>query len=192
MQEKKESIKIALLGLIAVTLLVNTYMMTQKKSAISGAMDRPLASSTAVANPGTTDPMSPVANTANPNLSTSRNTDPTSAITPPSNQKTTRMAFSNYQHDFGKVKQESTNKYSFQFTNTGDEPLVITNAVGSCGCTVPNYPKEPVMPGKTASIDVEYKPGQQKGSQEKKVTITANTEPAETILTIKADVQEIQ
>jgi hypothetical protein len=94
-------------------------------------------------------------------------------------------------HDFGKVKQETTNKYSFSFTNTGDEPLIITSAVGSCGCTVPQWPKDPIPPGGTGKIDVEYKPGQQEGSQEKKVTVTANTEPGETILTLKAEVQKI-
>jgi len=68
--------------------------------------------------------------------------------------------------------------------------LLITSAVGSCGCTVPNYPKDPIAPGKSATIDVEYKPGLQKDAQEKKVTVTANTEPSQTILTIKANVIE--
>ena len=94
-------------------------------------------------------------------------------------------------HDFGKINQDTENKKIFTFTNTGTEPLVISNAVGSCGCTVPSYPKEPIAPGKTGEIEVVYKPGKQKGVQSKTVTITANTEPKTTRLSISADVQEI-
>ncbi len=101
----------------------------------------------------------------------------------------TTIKFKEELHDFGAVPQDSENKYSFEFTNTGVEPLVIENAKGSCGCTVPNYPKEPVMPGQSATIDVVYKPGKQQGPQQKTVTITANTEPKNTVVKIKADVQ---
>lgn len=106
-----------------------------------------------------------------------------------SNRKATTIKFNQMNHDFGNIKQNTENKYSFTFRNTGVEPLVISNAKGSCGCTVPNYPKEPVAPGATATIDVVYSPGMQSGSQKKNVTITANTEPAQTILTISANVQ---
>jgi hypothetical protein len=194
MQEKRESIKIALLGLIALTLLVNTYFLASKKGDRTGKVS---ATSTAVAEQDANTALTPPANgNPNPDMTTMVNPGETHALdpasmTPPSNQKSTAISFATYQHDFGKIKQQSTNKYAFKFTNTGDEPLIITNAVGSCGCTVPNYPKEPIAPGKSATIDVEYKPGEQKGSQEKQVTITANTNPAETILKIKADVQEI-
>ncbi|MFP5471524.1 MAG: DUF1573 domain-containing protein [Bacteroidia bacterium] len=101
---------------------------------------------------------------------------------------TTSLAFAQELHDFGDIKQETTNKHVFEFTNTGVEPLVIENATGSCGCTVPNYPKEPIMPGQKGVIEVEYKPGQQEGPQQKTVTVTANTEPRQTLLKIKANV----
>lgn len=100
------------------------------------------------------------------------------------------MAFANSTHDFGKIMQDSDNKYAFKFTNTGNEPLVITNAVGSCGCTVPDYPKHPIKPGETGEIKIEYKPGKQEGMQNKTVTITANTEPAQTVVNITANVQK--
>lgn len=103
----------------------------------------------------------------------------------------TTIKFKEEIHDFGAVPQDSENKYSFEFTNTGVEPLVIENAKGSCGCTVPNYPKEPVMPGQSATIDVVYKPGKQQGPQQKTVTITANTNPKNTVVKIKADVQTL-
>lgn len=101
----------------------------------------------------------------------------------------TNITFDTYDHDFGNVPQDSENAYTFTFTNTGSEPLVIEKAKGSCGCTVPTYPKEPIPPGGTGEIGVVYKPGKQKNNQTKKVTITANTDPVQTILTIKANVQ---
>ena len=102
---------------------------------------------------------------------------------------TTTIKFKEEIHDFGTIAQDTENAYSFEFTNTGVEPLVIENAKGSCGCTVPNYPKEPIMPGETGKIDVVYKPGKQQGPQQKTVTITANTNPKNTVVKIKADVQ---
>ena len=83
----------------------------------------------------------------------------------------------------------STNRHTFVFTNTGTEPLVISNAKGSCGCTVPKWPQEPIAPGETGEISVEYKPAGQSGVQTKFVTITANTNPATTQLTITGDIQ---
>ena len=102
----------------------------------------------------------------------------------------TQITFTNYDHDFGSIMQDTENAYTFKFKNTGNEPLVIENAKGSCGCTVPSYPKEPIPPGGEGEIGVVYKPGKQKNNQTKKVTITANTDPVQTILTIKANVQE--
>ena len=127
----------------------------------------------------------------------SNNTTPTPNLVnpateePENNLPATTIAFNDMAHDFGKINQDTENKKIFTFTNTGTEPLVISNAVGSCGCTVPSYPKEPIAPGKTGEIEVVYKPGKQKGVQSKTVTITANTEPKTTRLSISADVQEI-
>lgn len=106
-----------------------------------------------------------------------------------SNMPKTSIKFNEMSHDFGNIVQNTENKYSFTFRNTGVEPLIISNAKGSCGCTVPNYPKDPVAPGATATIDVVYSPGMQSGTQSKNVTITANTDPVQTILTITANVQ---
>ncbi len=86
------------------------------------------------------------------------------------------------------IKLNSENKHSFNFINTGTEPLVILTASGSCGCTVPAWPKEPVMPGKKGTIDVIFTPNSKQAgiSQQKTVTVTANTNPENTILNIKA------
>ena len=115
------------------------------------------------------------------------------ATTPQSNQQqptgpTTSMRFNEEVFDFGNVDANTDNPHSFVFTNTGKEPLLITNAKGSCGCTVPSWPKDPIMPGETSKIDVVFKPtaGQAGQPQEKTVTITANTEPVNTVVRIKA------
>jgi hypothetical protein len=103
----------------------------------------------------------------------------------------TAIKFKEEVHHFGTVEEESENMYSFTFTNTGKEPLIIQDAKGSCGCTVPNYPKQPIMPGKTGTIDVKFTPYKgQVGPAEKTVTVTANTEPSSTIVKIQANVVE--
>jgi hypothetical protein len=64
--------------------------------------------------------------------------------------------FNTNKYDFGKVKQSVPAVYSFEITNTSDKPLVIENAHATCGCTVPEYQKDPILPGKTAKIKVQY------------------------------------
>ena len=65
------------------------------------------------------------------------------------NRAKTSMDFTEVKHDFGTIKQDSKNTKVFKFTNTGNEPLIIEDAKGTCGCTVPTYPKEPIKPGET-------------------------------------------
>ena len=101
----------------------------------------------------------------------------------------TGINFATSKKDFGKVLSTSSNSHTFVFTNTGTEPLVISNAKGSCGCTVPEWPKEPILPGDKGEIKVVYKPNGQSGKQTKQVTVTANTNPANSILTITGDIQ---
>jgi hypothetical protein len=101
-----------------------------------------------------------------------------------------QITFAKYEHDFGNILQDSDNKFTFTFTNTGTEPLIIENAKGSCGCTVPEYTKDPIAPGETGKLDIVYKPGKQKNQQTKTITVTANTSPKTTTLRIKANVLE--
>jgi len=103
----------------------------------------------------------------------------------------TTIEFNQEEHDFGEIYQGSKNDVVFKFMNTGDYPLIITSAKGSCGCTVPFYPKEPVMPGEQSEIHAVYKPGKQKGPQTKTITFVANTTPETSILKIKAIVLEV-
>ena len=90
--------------------------------------------------------------------------------------------------DYGKIDKGADPLRKFTFTNVGDEPLIISNAAGSCGCTVPTYPKEPIMPGQSASIDVRYDT-QRVGPFTKSVTLTTNEANQTRVLTIKGDVK---
>jgi hypothetical protein len=98
------------------------------------------------------------------------------------------MKFEKDVHDFGKISQGERVSYSFKFENTGSEDLIISDAHGSCGCTVPKFPKKPVAPGEEEVIDVEFASEGKSGKQEKTVTLTTNCTPNTKIITIKADV----
>ncbi len=100
----------------------------------------------------------------------------------------TIIEFAEPSYDFGTIESGDIVSKVFTFTNTGDEFLVLSNAKGSCGCTVPQWPKDPIAPGETASITVEFDSKNKKGLQSKRVTITANTDPAQFFLTVKGEV----
>jgi len=91
--------------------------------------------------------------------------------------------------DFGKADEGDIVKHSFKFKNTGTEPLIISNARGSCGCTVPTWPKEPIPPGEKGEIYVEFNSKGKPGAQSKRVTVTGNTNPTETFLEIRGEVK---
>jgi len=101
----------------------------------------------------------------------------------------TTMTFDTYEHDFGNIKEGDVVEHVFKFTNTGKEPLIIESAKGSCGCTVPEYPKEPLAPGKTGEMKVKFNSQAKVNKQRKTVTVVANTSPENTTLTIVADVE---
>ncbi len=89
------------------------------------------------------------------------------------------MKFEKETHDFGKIKTGDIVSYDFKFTNTGKSPLIITSGYASCGCTTPTWPKTPVKPGDTGIIHVAFDSKGKMGLQDKLITITANTNPAE-------------
>ena len=98
------------------------------------------------------------------------------------------ISFEKEIHDFGTFEQHGDGNYEFKFTNTGDAPLIISNSKGSCGCTVPTWPKEPIAPGATGSIKVKYDT-KRPGPISKSVTITSNAVNSATkVLRIKGEV----
>lgn len=103
--------------------------------------------------------------------------------------KGANMKFEKDTHDYGDIKKGSDGIYYFEFTNTGTEPLVISSAHGSCGCTIPDYPKEPIAPGAKGKIKVDYDSENRVGPFEKSVTLTSNSvEEATKTLRIKGNV----
>lgn len=89
------------------------------------------------------------------------------------------ITFENGVHDFGKIVEGEVVEYSFKFTNTGKGSLLIRTASATCGCTIPEWPKEPIKPGESGYMKVVFNSkGKQEGFTEKEITIEANTEPS--------------
>ena len=187
----KDSTKYAILGILAVGLIINGVYLFSKKSYSGNSGKSSIISQDASASSNNSTSVAND-NTSNTNTSLDAQNQANQA-TPEAGSSAalpkTALTWSTIEHDFGNIKQDSENTHVFKFTNTGTEPLIIEKAKGSCGCTVPEYPKEPIPPGATDEIRVVYKPGKQKNKQTKKVTVTANTDPVQTILTISADVE---
>ncbi|MDZ4664581.1 MAG: DUF1573 domain-containing protein [Bacteroidota bacterium] len=91
-------------------------------------------------------------------------------------------------HDYGNVMQGGNGECEFKFTNNGKEPLVITNCMGSCGCTVPQCPKEPILPGKSGVVKVKYDTNRVGGIY-KTVTVNSNAKSGNMVLTIKGNIE---
>jgi hypothetical protein len=109
---------------------------------------------------------------------------------------TTTIEYAETTYDFGEATEGDKVRHLYTFKNTGTEPLVISNAKGSCGCTVPDWPREPIAPGESSEIVVEFDT-KGKGSvegkpQTKRVTVTANTDPVNTFLTITGTVKKTE
>lgn len=99
-----------------------------------------------------------------------------------------QIKFENDTHDFGKIKQGDKVTYKFNFANIGKSPLIISNVVASCGCTQPEWPKSPIKPGEGGQITVTYNSTGHSGLQDKMITITANTDPAQSTVHLVGEV----
>jgi Protein of unknown function (DUF1573) len=106
-----------------------------------------------------------------------------------SNGKITVLKFDEMSYSWGKIKEGEKMTHNFKFTNTGTNDLIISDARGSCGCTVPEWPKEPIKAGKSGEIKVIFDSKGKVGEQSKTVTVTANTEPTNTVIMIKGTVE---
>jgi len=129
---------------------------------------------------------SAVADATNPASAAKK--DPTAAAEVDPDLPKTTIEFDKTVVDFGDITQGDVVKDVVKFTNTGSEPLIISSAKGSCGCTVPEWPKAPVAPGETGEIKIEFSSKGKKGKQTKTVTIQANTDPNPTRLTVKSNI----
>lgn len=92
------------------------------------------------------------------------------------NKNAPRFEFEELSHDFGTLPEGPKANYDFKFTNTGKEPLIIQNVTASCGCTSPSWPKQPILPGKTGVIKVEYSTERRVGPFTKQIFIQSNAE----------------
>lgn len=101
------------------------------------------------------------------------------------------MDFADTVYNFGDVGQEQIVTHDYTFTNNGKKPLVVSSAEGSCGCTVADYPKEPVAPGGTGVITVSFSTANKEpGHIEKSVAVTTNSARSVHLLYVKADITE--
>lgn len=99
------------------------------------------------------------------------------------------MEFEKTNHDFGQINEGDEVEFTYKFKNTGEAPLVIQGAQGSCGCTVPSWSKEPIPVGGEGFVTAKFDSKGKPGFQEKTVTVTANTFPKQTTLRFKAMVE---
>ena len=99
-----------------------------------------------------------------------------------------RFKFDKTEHDFGTINEGDVVETVFSFTNEGKSELIITSAKGSCGCTVPDWPKEPIMPGEAGEIKVKFNSYRKPNLQQKQITLRTNTEGGKEILKIRAQV----
>lgn len=106
---------------------------------------------------------------------------------PPTHDTMPHIRFDKVMHDFGKIKEGTLATHSFIFYNTGTTPLVLNNVSASCGCTTPEWPREPIMPGGKGVVKAVYNSYGRPGEFTKYITVKSNS-GSDVILTIKGNV----
>ena len=99
-----------------------------------------------------------------------------------------KFSFDQEEHNFGQIRDGDIVSHTFRFTNSGEAPLIISKATAACGCTVPQWPKQPIPVGGSGEIQVQFDSSNKPGMQNKVVTITANTESKVKKIFIRAQV----
>jgi hypothetical protein len=115
------------------------------------------------------------------------NTQAAPAPAPQPNPNAPEISFEKLVHDYGTIVQGADGTCEFKFTNTGKEPLILSKPQSSCGCTVPTWPQEPILPGKSDVIKVTYNTNNV-GPINKTVTVNSNAKTARVVLSIKGTV----
>jgi hypothetical protein len=108
------------------------------------------------------------------------------AISP---ENAAKIEFDEEVFDFGNIVEGEVVEHIFKFKNIGKSPLIINHAKGSCGCTIPEWPHDPIVPGATSQIKVKFNSKGKQGEQDKTVTISANTIPNKTTIRIVGGVE---
>jgi hypothetical protein len=106
------------------------------------------------------------------------------------NNNQASFKFETEEYNFGTIEQGESITHEFKFVNNGNEPLIISNAEGSCGCTVPIFPKEPIMKNQSAVIKVTFNSTGKFGIQDKTVTLTSNAKQNPMVIHIKGTVEK--
>lgn len=125
---------------------------------------------------------------SNQQISTDIITNPSTAEDTDEEKELPEFEFESEVFDFGEISQGEKVETSFKFKNIGTTNLIITDAKGSCGCTVPSYPQHPIAPGEEGVINVVFDSNGKQGRQNKTVTLIANTQPNTKVLAIKGDI----
>lgn len=105
-------------------------------------------------------------------------------------KNTTTVQLIDSVYNFGTITEGEQATYSYRFKNTGTNPLVIFEAHGSCGCTVPERPEKPILPGETGFLKVVFNSSGKRGHNEKDITVSANTNPSFPVLKLTGEVLE--
>lgn len=114
---------------------------------------------------------------------------PAEAAAPVSNAPSTSVALSESNFDFGKIKKGDKVEHIYEITNTGTNPLIISEVKPGCGCTAPDFTKDPIMPGKKGKITLHFDSSSFEGNVQKYADVFANVEKAPIKLTFTANVQ---
>jgi hypothetical protein len=104
------------------------------------------------------------------------------------NPNAAKLIFKEESYNFSEVPEGPQVTHEFKFSNTGKEPLILSNVRASCGCTTPSWPKEPILPGKDGTILVTYNTQGRPGAFNKSITITSNADESNKVITIKGEV----
>lgn len=185
----KENLILGGMAVMALWLSVLTYSVYFSNSASASTLAATRALGTTAVSAPNAPGINPV--TGQPAIKpTDTNTQPQQPEVDPATAA--NVVFAENEFDFGTLEEGEKVEHVFKFENTSANPLTISNARGSCGCTVPEWPREPIAPGESGEIKVKFDSKGKKGKQSKTVTISANTIPGNTILTITSDVIKLE
>lgn len=155
------------LSIIALSIIGFGLVSCKKENKETQSPEAVATDSTAVGTPATTD----------------------SAAAPVSNEPSTSIALSESNFDFGKIKKGDKVEHVYEITNTGKNPLVISEVKPGCGCTAPDFTKEPIMPGKKGKITLHFDSSNFDGNVQKYADVFANVEKSPIKLTFTANIQ---